>query len=254
MRLAIYQCTSCDSNFLGREDPIHYLGRRLFGVQDEKVWIPPEHCSRPASRSLAKTERCRSIELSSLPLGQKSVPRGYFGSRAAILDPNLYWERRSIRIPWELNIHLHRCVRADGHNGGHLCTCDYAFDRGFIAGGVVGWSALDAATQLTSITTEQFFDDQPQADPNETVDVEIDVDFVVTPTDDMIVAAYGSIDGGTDFDDTARIEFIIDNGTDPNQAGFQTFGMFQYRVGVRRTGSTDTHTSADMNHRQGSMS
>lgn len=118
----------------------------------------------------------------------------------------------------------------------------------------VGWGALDSATQLTSITTEQFFDDEPQADPNEFVDVEIDVNFPASPTDDAIVAVYGTLDGGTDYDDTARLEFIIDNGTDPNQKGFNTFGIYQYRVGVRRSGSTDTITSADMNHRIGTMS
>lgn len=118
----------------------------------------------------------------------------------------------------------------------------------------VGWSVLDAATQLTNITTEQFFDDQPQADPNEVVDVEVDVNFPTTPTDNAIVSVYGSLDGGTDFDDTARMSFVIDNGIDPNQRGFQTFGIYQYRVGVKRDGSTDTITSADMNHRQGSMS
>ena len=118
----------------------------------------------------------------------------------------------------------------------------------------VGWGALQAATQLTTVTTEQFFDDQPQAAPNEFVDVEVDSNSSGS-TDDSEFNVYGSLDGGTDFDDTARFGGVIENSTtDPNQIGFNTFGIYQYRVGFKRSaGSTDTFTG-DMNHRIGTMS
>jgi hypothetical protein len=42
------------------------------------------------------------------------------------------------------------------------------------------------------------------------------------------------------------IEFLIENTTDPNRISFLVTGVYKFRVGVRRSGSTDTITSADM--------
>lgn len=112
----------------------------------------------------------------------------------------------------------------------------------------MAWSARDTATQLTSITTEQFFDDTPTLTPGETAHVEIDANFPVTPTDNLVVSVYGTTDG-SNWDDTPRLQFEIDNAIDPNQASFSISGVYQFRVGVKRSGSTDTITSADMAHR-----
>ena len=118
----------------------------------------------------------------------------------------------------------------------------------------VGWSGVTSATQLTSITTEQFFTSVPQLDPNQICHVDIDIDFPTTPTDNAIVSVYGSLQGTPDYDDTPILQFTIDNGTDPNKASFTIFGVYQFRVGVKRDGTTDTITSADMDHRIGTMS
>lgn len=181
---------------------------------------------------------------------QRTLPRGFWKhlpESGVVIPANL--------AKTQLVTHTHQCAHAQGHQSPHMCKCEYEWEIPGVAGGAVGWSALDAATQLTSIAaTEKFFDDEPNADPNVTVDVEIDSDFVSTPTDDMLISVYGTLDGGTDYDDTPRLQLRADNGTDPNQVGFQTFGIFQYRVGVVASGATDTHTSADMNNRLGTMS
>jgi hypothetical protein len=47
-----------------------------------------------------------------------------------------------------------------------------------------------AATQLSSITTERFFDQVPTLNPRETAHVQVSVDFPGSPTDHAIVAVY----------------------------------------------------------------
>ena len=114
----------------------------------------------------------------------------------------------------------------------------------------MAWGADTASTQLTSITSEQFFSQTPQLNPGELAHVQVSVNFPVTPTDNAIVAIYGTLDDTSEvWDDTALMEFTIDKGTDPHRVSFSVAGVYKFRVGVRRDGSTDTITDADMNHR-----
>ena len=46
------------------------------------------------------------------------------------------------------------------------------------------------------------------------------------------------------------MEFLIENTTDPNRISFLVTGVYKFRVGVRRSGSTDTITSADLSLRK----
>ena len=46
------------------------------------------------------------------------------------------------------------------------------------------------------------------------------------------------------------MEFLIENTTDPNRLSFLVTGVYKFRVGVRRSGSTDTITSADLSLRK----
>ncbi len=61
----------------------------------------------------------------------------------------------------------------------------------------------------------------------------------------------------TTLDDTSEVwdvipmmEFLIENTTDPNRISFLVTGVYKFRVGVRRSGSTDTITSADLSYRK----
>jgi hypothetical protein len=115
----------------------------------------------------------------------------------------------------------------------------------------MAWGSDTPATQLTSITTEQFFNQVPTLNPRETAHVQVSVDFPSSPTDHAIVAVY------TTFDDTSEVwdlvpimEFLIENTTDPNRISFLVTGVYKFRVGVRRSGSRDTITSADLSLRK----
>jgi hypothetical protein len=46
------------------------------------------------------------------------------------------------------------------------------------------------------------------------------------------------------------MEFLLENTTDPNRISFLVMGVYKFRVGVRRSGSTDTITSADLSLRK----
>jgi hypothetical protein len=61
----------------------------------------------------------------------------------------------------------------------------------------------------------------------------------------------------TTLDDTSEVwdlipmmEFLIENTTDPNRISFLVTGVYKFRVGVRRSRSTDTLTSADLSLRK----
>jgi hypothetical protein len=56
----------------------------------------------------------------------------------------------------------------------------------------MAWGSDTAATQLTGITTEQFFDQVPTLNPRETAHVQVSVDFPASPTDRAIIAVYNS--------------------------------------------------------------
>ena len=47
---------------------------------------------------------------------------------------------------------------------------------------------------------------------------------------------------------------VLDKDVDPNSIDFLVTGVYQFRVGVRRSGSTDTLTSADFAFRKDGVS
>ncbi len=115
----------------------------------------------------------------------------------------------------------------------------------------MAWGSDTAATQLTSITTEQFFDQVPTLNPRETGHVQVSVDFPGSPTDHAIGAVYTrSTTVLRVWDLIPMMEFLIENTTDPNRISFLMMGVYKFRVGVRRSGSTDTITSADLSLRK----
>jgi hypothetical protein len=54
----------------------------------------------------------------------------------------------------------------------------------------MAWGSDTAATQLTGITTEQFFNQIPTLNPREAAHVQVSVDFPSSPTDHAIIAVY----------------------------------------------------------------
>jgi hypothetical protein len=116
---------------------------------------------------------------------------------------------------------------------------------------LLGKDSDTAATQLTGITSEQFFNQVPTLNPRETAHVQVSVDFPASPTDHAIIAVYTTLDDASEvWDLIPMMEFLIENTTDPNRISFLVTAVYKFRVGVRRSGSTDTITSADLSLRK----
>ena len=104
----------------------------------------------------------------------------------------------------------------------------------WIEGGAGSWTTLSG-------TTEEYSSGVDFATVGkEGAHVIVEVDFDSTPTDDVKVKLYGSLDG-TDWDDTPMAEQTIDKGTDPNQVSFIVRDVAYFRLGFQQTGATDSH-------------
>jgi len=68
----------------------------------------------------------------------------------------------------------------------------------------------------------------------------VEIDYDNSPTDEVKIKLYGSLDG-TNFDDTPVWEMQGDKGVDPQQLSFIVRDFAYFRIGVQQTGSTDTH-------------
>jgi hypothetical protein len=87
--------------------------------------------------------------------------------------------------------------------------------------------------------------------PRETAHLQVSVDFPGSPTDHAIVAVYTTLDDASEvWDLIPMMEFLLENTTDPNRISFLVTGVYKFRVGVRRSGSTDTIASADLSLRK----
>ena len=117
----------------------------------------------------------------------------------------------------------------------------------------MAWGSKITATQLTSITTEQVFDQAPTLNPRESAHCRVAVDFPASPTDDAVISVYGSLDG-TAWSATPLMALVLDKDVDPNSIDFIVTGVYQFRVGVKRSGSTDTLASADLAFRKDGVS
>jgi hypothetical protein len=113
----------------------------------------------------------------------------------------------------------------------------------------MAWGTKTAATQLTSITTEVFFDVTPTLGTEERAVVQVTVDFPTTPTDHALISVYATPDASSPVYDNNPFmgPFLVPNSPDPALKTFVVSGCYRFRVGVKRSGTTNTLTSADMN-------
>ncbi len=101
-----------------------------------------------------------------------------------------------------------------------------------IEGTADGYTTLSATTEEYSASVDMTGSDVAHAI--------VEVNFDATPTDNVQVNVYGSLDG-TNFDDVPMYSVIIDNGTDPSQITLVIDGVAYFRLGFVQTGSTDSH-------------
>lgn len=70
--------------------------------------------------------------------------------------------------------------------------------------------------------------------------IDVEVDFDATPTDDVEVNIYGSLDGVT-YDNVPLYSFIVSKDLDPSILSFRIDYIPNLKVGIKQTGATDSH-------------
>ena len=90
-------------------------------------------------------------------------------------------------------------------------------------------------------TTESYSSDVDlETNGYEGAHVIVEIDHDATPTDEVKIKLYGSLDG-TNYDDTPIWEMQGDNGVNLQQLSFIIKDLAHFRIGVQQTGSTDSH-------------
>ena len=90
-------------------------------------------------------------------------------------------------------------------------------------------------------TTESYSSDVDlETNGYEGAHVIVEMNYDSTPTDEVKIKVYGSLDG-SNYDDTPIHEFQGDHDVDPQQVSFIIKDLAHFRLGVQQTGSTDSH-------------
>lgn len=123
----------------------------------------------------------------------------------------------------------------------------------------MSWGSKTSATQLTSITaTEQFFSFGGSTlltlNPGESADVQVSVTWPGSPVDDAIVSVYGTLDASTPtYDLTPYMQMRVPRSPSPDVMSFIVSDLYGFRIGIKRSGSTTTITSADCSYRKNGL-
>jgi len=90
-------------------------------------------------------------------------------------------------------------------------------------------------------TTESYSSDVDlETNGYEGAHVIVEINYDTSPTDEVKIKLYGSLDG-TNYDDTPIWEMQGDKGVDPQQLSFVIKDLAHFRISVQQTGSTDSH-------------
>ncbi len=98
----------------------------------------------------------------------------------------------------------------------------------------------DGYTTLSGTTEEYSADVDLETNGYEGAHVTVEIDYDATPTDEIKIKLYGSLDG-SNYDDTPIWEMQADKGVDPQQLSFIIKDLAHFRLGFQQTGSTDSH-------------
>lgn len=116
----------------------------------------------------------------------------------------------------------------------------------------MAWGTKNTIINAQSVSGTEVFSSAVGLNPGEVAHVQVEADFPATPTDNLIVKIYGTLDDTSEnWDDTPLFQQEIDNGIDPNAISLVIAGVYKFRLGVIRDGSTDTITVNAYERRDG---
>ena len=90
-------------------------------------------------------------------------------------------------------------------------------------------------------TTESFSSDVDlETNGYEGAQLIVEIDYDSSPTDQVKIKLYGSLDG-SNYDDTPVWEIQGDKSVDPQQLSFIIKDLAHFKIGIQQTGSTNSH-------------
>lgn len=98
----------------------------------------------------------------------------------------------------------------------------------------------DAWVTLSGVTEIVSSDIDLETNGYEGAHVIVEVNYDGTPTNEVKIKLYGSLDG-TNYDDTPVWAMQGDHDVDPQQLSFIIRDLAHFRLGIQQTGSTDSH-------------
>ena len=98
----------------------------------------------------------------------------------------------------------------------------------------------DGYVTLSGTTESYSTDVDMETNGHEGAHVIVEIDYDSSPTNEVKIKLYGSLDG-SNYDDTPILEMQGDKSVDPQQLSFIVKDLAHFRIGVQQTGSTDSH-------------
>jgi hypothetical protein len=107
----------------------------------------------------------------------------------------------------------------------------------------MAWGTKTQIITAQSVAGTEVFSSWVELAPGELAVVQVKADFPVTPTDNLVVRIYGTLDATTEVSDNqAAAALTLMNTSDPAYRSFPISGYRKFRLGVVRSGTTDTIT------------
>lgn len=100
--------------------------------------------------------------------------------------------------------------------------------------------SADGYTTLSGTTEEHSADVDLETEGYEGAHVIVEINYDDSPTDEVKIKLYGSLDG-ENYDDTPIWEMQGDKSVDPQQLSFIIKDLAHFRLGFQQTGSTNSH-------------
>lgn len=107
----------------------------------------------------------------------------------------------------------------------------------------MAWGSKTQVITAQSVAGTEVFSSWIELAPGELAVVQVKADFPATPTDNLKVTVYGTLDESSETSDNqSAASMILTNTVDPAYRSFPVSGYRKFRIGVVRTGATDTIT------------
>lgn len=107
----------------------------------------------------------------------------------------------------------------------------------------MAWGVKTQIITAASVAGTETFSDWVSLAPGELAVVQVKADFPGTPTDNLVVRVYGTLDEATETSDNqTAMAMTLMNTADPAYRSFPISGFRKFRLGVVRDGTTDTIT------------